>query len=284
MVTLQNALESEQLIEQFKIEYGKNAQNLFFEEHDIWHCVCGTINLSCDGECCICRAKKELLATYDFEKLKLKTNERLEKAEATRKDIIYDEAKMLMLMKDITSYEDAIEKFESISGWRDSIELITQCNHCIKEKKKQNNIIRSVIAAIFLLLVIVLSIIGTNMENDMRKTLSGKKIRGVYKYNCEYFYTKDTYTICFEDENYCDIYCKFTTDFDSGEDYCSYEEYKNVPYKITGGVFGLRFMWDKKIGPYRGAQPFEIDLSNGSVEMYTPNFSNDKPMHMSENY
>lgn len=59
-------------------------------------------------------------------------------------------------------------------------------------------------------------------------------------------------------------------------------EYDNVPYEITGGVFGLKFNWDKDIGPYHSVEPFEIDSSSGSIEMYTPNFNSHTSMSMDE--
>ncbi len=62
-----------------------------------------------------------------------KRTECLEKAESTRKDIIYGEAKALMQKIDIESYQAASRKFESISGWRDASELSAQCKRCVEE-------------------------------------------------------------------------------------------------------------------------------------------------------
>lgn len=120
------------------------------------------------------------------------------------------------------------------------------------------------------------------MCTQMRETLTGKTVSGTYSYYCKYFNTRNTYTICFIDENYCNISVHYTTDNSSGEDYNDYREYKNVPYEITGGVFGLKFNWDKDIGPYHSVEPFEIDSSSGSIEMYTPNFNSHTSMSMDE--
>lgn len=62
-----------------------------------------------------------------------KQTECKEKAESARKDVIFNEAKKLMEKKEISSYEKAINKFESIAGWRNSFELASQCKHCIEE-------------------------------------------------------------------------------------------------------------------------------------------------------
>lgn len=86
----------------------------------------------------------ELFETVaDYKDSAIKRTECIEKAESTRKDIIYEEAKTLMRQKDISSYEEAIVKFESISGWRDASELISQCKRFIEEinlKKEQDRL------------------------------------------------------------------------------------------------------------------------------------------------
>lgn len=79
----------------------------------------------------------------DYKDSAFKQSECKEKAESTRKDIIYEEAKTLMQKKDIPSYEEAIVKFESISGWRDASELASQCRRSIEEinlKKEQERL------------------------------------------------------------------------------------------------------------------------------------------------
>ena len=239
----------------------------------------------------------------DYKDSALKQSECKEKAESTRKDVIYDEAKTLMRKKDIPSYEEAIVKFESISGWRDSIELASQCRCSIeeinlkkeqerleairkaeakkaeeerlaKEKKKKTIITLSSIACAIVAIIIIISIAGANMCTQMRETLTGKTVSGTYSYYGTYHTTRKTYTIRFINENYCHI----TLD----DDEYGVSEYDNVPYEITGGVFGLKFNWDKDIGPYHSVEPFEIDSSSGSIEMYTPNFNSHTSMSMDE--
>jgi predicted dehydrogenase len=112
------------------------------------------------------------------------------------------------------------------------------------------------------------------MRTQMRETLTGKTVSGTYSYHGTYHTTRETYTIRFINENYCHI----TLD----DDEYGVSEYDNVPYEITGGVFGLKFNWDKDIGPYHSVEPFEIDSSSGSIEMYTPNFNSHTSMSMDE--
>ena len=250
----------------------------------------------------------------DYKDSSIKQSECKEKAESTRKDIVYDEAKMLMRKKDIPSYEESIVKFESISGWRDSIELAAQCKRSIeeinikkeqdrleaiwkaeaekaekeraaKEKRKKIIVTLSSIAGVIVAIIIIISIAGANMCTQMRKTLSGKTVSGTYSYYCEYFNTWNTYTIYFIDKNYCNItvhfseYNKLEARYDH---YNENREYKNVPYEITGGIFGLKFNWEGDIGPYHSVEPFEIDSSGGSIKMYTSNFNSHTSMSMDE--
>lgn len=235
-----------------------------------------------------------------------------EKAEAKRKDIIYDEARSMMTGNDVKKYEAAIGKFEEIPGWKDSYEQINICKRKIedikrkeeearlaakrkaeaeqaekerlaKEKKKKTIITLSSIAAAIIAIVIIISIASANMCTQMRETLKGKTVSGQYVYSCKYFVTRDTYTIYFVDENYCNINVRYTHDDKSGgSDRDEYKEYKNVPYEITGGVFGLKFNWDSDAGPYHSVEPFEIDTTSGEVEMYTSNFNSHTSMSMDE--
>ena len=81
------------------------------------------------------KAAELFSSIVDYKDSAIKQSECKEKAESTRKDIIYDEAKTLMHKKDILSCEKAIVKFESIPGWCDSVELIAQCRRSIEEIK-----------------------------------------------------------------------------------------------------------------------------------------------------
>jgi tetratricopeptide (TPR) repeat protein len=233
------------------------------------------------------KAVKLFESVADYKDSAIKRTECIERAESTRKDIIYDEAKSLMDKEEIASYESAIEKLETIAGWRNTSELIAQCKHGIdkinikkeqerldailkaKAKKKKTIIVLSSITAIVMVLMIMFSAVSINMQNDMRETLSGKTIGGTYSYHGKY---RKTITIYFLNENYCHV----TIDSEYG-----IFEHDNLPYEITGGVFGLKFNWgDENISG--SVEPFEIDSSGASIEMYTPNYNSDTSMRMSE--
>lgn len=59
----------------------------------------------------------------------------LEKAEICRKDAVYSTAKSKMIGEKVASYEEAINVFRTISGWKDSDEQIHACQKKIEEIK-----------------------------------------------------------------------------------------------------------------------------------------------------
>ena len=59
----------------------------------------------------------------------------LEKAEICRKDAVYASAKSKMTGEKVTSYEEAIKEFQTISGWKDADEQIYACQKKIEELK-----------------------------------------------------------------------------------------------------------------------------------------------------
>ena len=59
----------------------------------------------------------------------------LDKAEICRKDAIYDFAKSKMIGEKAASYEEAIEVFNTISGWKDADEKVYACQKKIEEIK-----------------------------------------------------------------------------------------------------------------------------------------------------
>ena len=60
-----------------------------------------------------------------------------EKAEDCRKDLIYRTAKAQMMDKTIASYESAIQKFLTVSGWKDADEQVVVCENKIDEIKEK---------------------------------------------------------------------------------------------------------------------------------------------------
>lgn len=93
-LNLYTVLKSEELVKQYKIEYGNSAQSFYLEENGVWHCVCGTINKADSAICYYCKLTKEKLAAYNFDVLKTNADARIaeEKAKAEEKARLEKEA------------------------------------------------------------------------------------------------------------------------------------------------------------------------------------------------
>lgn len=73
----------------------------------------------------------------DYKDSKEKAKECLEKAEAARKDAILADGKSKMTGEDAQSYKNAISIFKTIPDWKNSAELILQCEQKIEAIKTQ---------------------------------------------------------------------------------------------------------------------------------------------------
>ena len=80
-------------------------------------------------------AAKEFRTISGFRDADTLAKQCMDDAEVCRKDAIYSSAKMQMTRERITSYEDAIKLFQSISGWKDADAQIAVCQKRIEEIK-----------------------------------------------------------------------------------------------------------------------------------------------------
>ena len=151
---LTSRLDSE-MVKQFRIEYGSGARNFFLEQKDLWHCVCGAVNRQGETKCHSCRKPIYDLKKLDLEALREHKEQRLvkeqeqaaKKAAATQKTMktlaavlvvaavfcivasfavgvikknkAYNDAVLLM---EQGKYEEAIEAFTALDGYKDSAE------------------------------------------------------------------------------------------------------------------------------------------------------------------
>ena len=76
---LNKKLNDAELINQFRIEYGRLSSNFLTETKDLWFCVCGAINRESEAECCNCHNKLAVLRKIDLADIEQKKNERLER-------------------------------------------------------------------------------------------------------------------------------------------------------------------------------------------------------------
>ena len=82
-------------------------------------------------------AARAFQSIADFRDSKEKAKECLEKAEAARKDAIFADGKSKMTGEDSQAYKNAITIFKTIPDWKNSAELILQCEQKIEAIKAQ---------------------------------------------------------------------------------------------------------------------------------------------------
>lgn len=165
---LTSRLDSE-MVKQFRIEYGSGAKNFFLEQKDLWCCVCGAVNRREETICHSCRKPIYDLRNIDLEALKESKEQRVarereqaaKKAAATQKNIkvlatvlvvaavffivasfvndaikknnAYNEAALLM---EQGKYEEAIQAFSALDGYKDSAEQIQSAKNTIADMER----------------------------------------------------------------------------------------------------------------------------------------------------
>ena len=165
---LTSRLDSE-MVKQFQIEYGSRAKNFLLEQKDLWHCVCGAVNRQGETVCHSCGKSIHDLKKLDLVALEERKEQRVakereqaeKKAAATQKTIkvlatvlvvaavfcivvsfvndaikknnAYNEAALLM---EQGKYEEAIEAFTALDGYKDSAEQIQAANNAIADMER----------------------------------------------------------------------------------------------------------------------------------------------------
>ena len=165
---LTSRLDNE-MVKQFQIEYGSGAKNFFLEQKDLWHCVCGAVNRQGETKCHSCQKSIYDLKKLDLEALREHKEQRLvkeqeqaaKKAAATQKTMktlaavlvvaavfcivasfavgaikknkAYNDAALLM---EQGKYEEAIEAFTALDGYKDSAEQIQAAKNVIADMER----------------------------------------------------------------------------------------------------------------------------------------------------
>lgn len=138
-----------------------------------------------------------------------------------------------------------------------------------QETNQTRKILIIVVSSIIALLVLLL--IGNSIAKSVvRSKLIGKTFEGDYTY-----YSTDTkieMVVEIIDEKYCNVFFDYKN-LNLQKEYC------NIPYKLSGGIFGVKFEW---IGGYRDpVDPFEIRMKKGEiVSMVTYNFNSHHSAHL----
>lgn len=166
-----------EMVKQFRIEYGSGAKNFFLEQKDLWYCVCGDVNRREETICHSCRKPIYDLRNIDLEALKESKEQRVarereqaaKKAAATQKNIkvlatvlvvaavffivasfvndaikknnAYNEAALLM---EQGKYEEAIQAFSALDGYKDSAEQIQSAKNSIADMERATEYDRAI--------------------------------------------------------------------------------------------------------------------------------------------
>lgn len=122
----------------------------------------------------------------------------IERAEECRKNAIYEEAEKITRTHTVLAYTEAMNKFQSISGWRDAEEKILRCQQVIEDIKRKeeeariaenkrlrrNCIIFIAISLIVIIVLLVYTVIIPNMKyNRAMEAIEEKD----YMYACDVF-------------------------------------------------------------------------------------------------
>ena len=165
-----------ELVKQFHRDYGNQSENQLLEDDDLWICVCGAINRSGETCCHRCRQTLGHLRDFNIDDLRKRKDERLvlekvaaekkrlEEEEAKRRNIrtakkaaailavvavlcvaarfaigaieknnAYNEAALLM---EQGKYEEAIEAFTALDGYKDSAGQIQSAKNSIADMER----------------------------------------------------------------------------------------------------------------------------------------------------
>ena len=130
-VSLEEGLgDDQELIKQYKLEYGEDSQVIPETHKKIWICTCGGINRIDEEKCHLCGKEINRLLPVDIEALN-------EKKETRLKDKAYDEAVQLAKQDTVSTLDKAKEILSGIIGWKDSEELILEYERRIEDLKDQ---------------------------------------------------------------------------------------------------------------------------------------------------
>ena len=165
-----------ELVKQFHCDYGEHSNNMLLEDDDLWICVCGSINRSGETCCHRCRQTLDSLRAFNIENLRKRKDERLvlekvaaekerlEEEEAERRNIrtvkkvvailavvavlcgvarfaigaikknsAYNDAVALI---EQGKYEEAIEAFTALDGYKDSAAQIQSAKNSIADMER----------------------------------------------------------------------------------------------------------------------------------------------------
>ena len=173
-----------ELVKQFHRDYGGYSNNMLLEDADLWICVCGAINRSGETCCHRCGQTLDRLRDFNIDDLRKRKDERLvlEKADAEKKRLEEEEAERrnIRTVKKVAAilavvavlcgvarfaigaikknsayndavalieqgkYEEAIEAFTALDGYKDSAAQIQSAKNSIADMERATEYDRAI--------------------------------------------------------------------------------------------------------------------------------------------
>lgn len=173
-----------ELVKQFHRDYGGYSNNMLLEDTDLWICVCGAINRSGETCCHRCGQTLDRLRDFNIDDLRKRKDERLvlEKADAEKKRLEEEEAERrnIRTVKKVAAilavvavlcgvarfaigaikknsayndavalieqgkYEEAIEAFTALDGYKDSAAQIQSAKNSIADMERATEYDRAI--------------------------------------------------------------------------------------------------------------------------------------------
>ncbi len=144
-----------------------------------------------------------------------------------------------------------------------------------KKKRTRAMIIFGVCVAVLLAAYLALSNLQVQRYHS---ELVGKSFEGMYSYHGSYVDVREDVRITFVDDTYCNFeVCRVE------ENNRSTKTYTNVPYTVSGGIFGVYLDWPEGSDPGEGphyAESLEIKNDNSGLRMFTRNWGSGKSLHL----
>ena len=165
LILLEQAIGDYKIVKQYRLQFGNKATYQPQNISDIWFCTCGAVNQSAEKRCHVCDNDKTTLFSCDFNDLKAaaaqhEKQETMAKIEQTKKRnkalvlvatalalcvvavllimkifIPYTKYNQAVALFDEGRYDEAIDAFTELYGYKDSEEQIARCEIAIKDEE-----------------------------------------------------------------------------------------------------------------------------------------------------
>ena len=122
---LSEVFEDQEVIEQYRINYGSGSKVYPADCGDLWYCSCGALNWADEDRCHICSNRKEELFAVDHAVL-------IEQKDLRLKNERYEKALALASRTDTAALQQAKELLLEMPGWREADRILLELDERIE--------------------------------------------------------------------------------------------------------------------------------------------------------